>query len=305
MTSNLQNINCSHSRKPFHKNLTCFRLSTLLAIYRLFKFKLNTKINRKLLYDELSRIFKLPDTHWGVLFEKYGLKDIANFCYLDHVPYIPKEQFHGWLRGSDINEYLNYIQNYKALRFRTFGVLGGSDIEVNARKKQIFKTKYILPFVSKKQTCTKFAWVYNIDRVGRGSHWVVVFMNLTSKTLNYFDSFGHPPPKWIENDIKVIVNHFKTIDTLHLATFDFTLQIHKIKKQKGSNECGMFVLWYINTMLNKNMTFDKFEKISITDNDCKILRSKYFLNKNKIMNEITNIDLNEIVNKHKGIFPEL
>ena len=109
-----------------------------------------------------------------------------------------------------------------------------------------------------------------------------LFVDLKSKFIFYFDSTADTMPSQIKKLIESIKNQGKRI------SIDFKIyENKKIEHQKGNNECGMYSLFFIvtlltrkynNTVLNKSKVIDLFiGGKRIKDEDMNKLRDIYFL----------------------------
>ncbi len=291
---------CSENRKIYFRNTTCYKLETLLSLMTFFQFQTVKTINRKLLFTFLAKVF--DDTSglsWPVTLENANFTEIANKCFDDLKPMITDERYKKWLNDDNISSFLDRLVSFKSRRFYSFGVLFSTPEQIQKRSSANYKNKYIIPALLEGKT--RFAWVYNTDQTNKGSHWVAVFLNLTKKTCTYFDSFGNEPREWMKTDITNILQHFKSIPFLENRIDTIHLKWHKKKHQEGSVECGIYVLWYILTMLD-GASFKQIENTSIKDAICREYRPKFFINKQTVT-FLSRKELEKNIKVNGGVYP--
>ena len=129
----------------------------------------------------------------------------------------------------------------------------------------------------------KIGIIFNLDKHNEpGSHWVSMFVDLSDKFIFYMDSALNPIPEEIISLKNKIIKQAEHLD-IHL---DFDNN-YPIMHQRGNNECGMYSLFFIITMLTgkvKNKTFKskkqkiKYFKKRIPDSYVFQYRDVYFNN---------------------------
>jgi hypothetical protein len=127
----------------------------------------------------------------------------------------------------------------------------------------------------------KVGIVFNLDdHHGPGTHWVAVYLDLVRMIMYYFDSAGGP----IEDEPHIYTLYTKL---KHQESKLVLKQNHPIEHQYGKSECGMYVIFFIVTMIqsNKFKLFTNKNKI-FKDEEMIKLRSKMF-NKNTQKNMLT------------------
>ena len=98
----------------------------------------------------------------------------------------------------------------------------------------------------------RISWVMNLDpHTMEGSHWVAVFIDpAIDRSLEYYDSFGEPPPRNFDKDILQIISVLKPDTYLK----------YKINEQKqqsvSSKNCGWYVIKFLSDRYN-GVTFKK------------------------------------------------
>lgn len=77
------------------------------------------------------------------------------------------------------------------------------------------------------------AWIFNTDRTFQaGQHWVALYVNNVKRTVEYFDSVGKEPNKYIR---QFIAKYFG----------DYSYSWSRIKHQKENNECGIYSVFWV------------------------------------------------------------
>jgi hypothetical protein len=93
---------------------------------------------------------------------------------------------------------------------------------------------------------TEFGFIFNLDsHTGSGTHWVSFYVSIENKFAFFFDSVGNPIPKEIKRLKNRIIEQTKNIGNI------IFYQNSPFNHQMGNNECGMYSLYFITTMLTK------------------------------------------------------
>ena len=185
-----------------------------------------------------------------------------------------------WLSNYDIIAVLKQYED----TYNNFQLIGPSPIDFDTRLPEendqcvwkelcTFNVKNYLDSGK-----TKIGIVFNLDNHNQGgSHWVSMFVDLDDHYLFFMDSTGAKIPKEIDALAKRII-----IQGSDLAS-PIYIHFHEnspMQHQYGNNECGMYSLYFIVTMLT-----NKTEKKTFTNYADKI---KFFKNKripDKFMNQ--------------------
>ena len=114
------------------------------------------------------------------------------------------------------------------------------------------------------------------------SHWTSMFVDLEEEIIFYFDSNGSIIP----NEINKLVTRITEQGKQLYKPILFDYHDNNLEHQKGNNECGMYSLYFIITMLtNKSgrrsfktmkKKLDYFTKERIPDRHVFKHRKKYF-----------------------------
>jgi hypothetical protein len=208
-------------------------------------------------------------------------------------PYQPKEwkkNRSAWLSNFDI---LDVLRQYEKSH-KNFKIIGPTPIDFNSRPDDMngqcvwedlcgfSLTRFMKRYTGK----TKIGIVFNLDRHDQGgSHWVSMFVDLEDKFVFYFDSAGDKIKPEISSLANSIIKQASELQPPNVLEFH---QNYPVEHQMGNNECGMYSLFFIVTMLtNKidepNKIFNNykdkiefFKKERITDTYMNKYRNIFF-----------------------------
>ena len=111
--------------------------------------------------------------------------------------------------------------------------------------------------------------VFNLDpHYKGGSHWVALYINLTSikkPIVGFFDSYGYKTPPMIARFMR----------SLQLQVKECELGYNARRFQYGGSECGMFSLYFLICMIH-GISFNEFCKDALHDRSMLELRSILF-----------------------------
>lgn len=152
-----------------------------------------------------------------------------------------------WLTNFDILKVLKqYDEAHPEFKF-----IGPTPIDFDSRpyKDDTCVWKDLCSFdlhnLSKKYT--KFGIVFNLDKHNQsGSHWTSMFIDLENCIIFYFDSAGAKIPKEVFKLAKRIIQQGLELNIPKKLIFH---ENHPVEHQLGNNECGMYSLYFIITML--------------------------------------------------------
>ena len=101
---------------------------------------------------------------------------------------------------------------------------------------------------------TKLGIVFNLDKHNEpGSHWVSMFVDLDDKIIFYYDSALNPVPKQVSKLKREIIKQGKKLE----EPIEFTYLQNEYNHQQTNTECGMYCLFFIITMLTKEVETGK------------------------------------------------
>ncbi|MEO0236784.1 MAG: Ulp1 family isopeptidase [candidate division WOR-3 bacterium] len=261
------------------RGYTCFDRSGLIRI-----------INKYNQYYPQRKIRYNSDTPDHILWKmiRDGLADVCHdqeYCWLDqeflkedrsvqkyYKPPIPPRP-HQWLSTSDID---NVLKQYEIL-FPNFIFMGTVPIDFDDIIREyryidicrLYRGEKVSR--SKPVRITKYGFVFNLDpHDQRGSHWVSMFLSLSSPHIfiGFFDSYGTPPPIQIVKLIRRLKKQIK-----NCFNVDIPYKCNTIQHQHKNSECGVYSMYFIYRCLMG----DSFE--TITENiilDDAINRFRHF-----------------------------
>jgi hypothetical protein len=189
-----------------------------------------------------------------------------------------------WLTNADI---LNVLKQYDEAH-PEFQFIGPTPIDFDSRPYDddtcVWKDLCNFDLHTVKKHITKFGIVFNLDKHNQsGSHWTSMFVDLENNIIFYFDSTGANIPPEVRKLVKKIIHQGLELDKPKKLIFHDN---HKVEHQFGNNECGMYSLYFIITMLTgqagkKKITrMDKrieyFKTKRIKDEDMFKYRKIYF-----------------------------
>ena len=96
----------------------------------------------------------------------------------------------------------------------------------------------------------KIGIIFNLDNhLGKGTHWVSLFINCHTLTIYYFDSVGNKIPKQINKFVSKVQEQGNKMN----LSFKFD-QNYPVQHQYSDTECGMYSLFFIINMLQDNLS---------------------------------------------------
>jgi len=170
---------------------------------------------------------------------------------------------YSWLSTNDINYVLNQYEKVDK-NFKFIGALPSDFYKVIP--------KYLLKEIYNDiLTYKRIGIVFNLDTHNEnGSHWVAMYIDHQSKTIEYFDSLGNFPNKHI---LKFINSFYKKIR--EKLENEYQILINQIEHQKENSECGVYSIYFIIHRLFGN-TFNELTTNAIKDQDMNKFRFNIF-----------------------------
>ena len=198
-----------------------------------------------------------------------------------------KKNPNSWLSNYDI---LGVLKQYEQT-FRHFYFIGPSPIDYDYRKPDQ-QMRCVCPNICNfnlseiyTKGIRKVGVIFNLDKhTEGGSHWVSLFIDIEEKLIFYFDSTSDPVPSEIARFIeKVKTQGHDMTPKIHFKHYENRKAEHQIQ----DNECGMYSLFFIITMLVREKDGKKLstkdaiglflgKKGRITDKQMNELRDDYF-----------------------------
>lgn len=185
---------------------------------------------------------------------------IDTYIFAPDQPAEWKNQPDTWLSNFDICDVLKQYED----PYPNFKVFGPTPIDFDARPKSMngqcvwqelctFSLENML-----KQNKTKLGIVFNLDKhKDKGSHWISMYVDLDDQYIFYLDSAGKKIPRRIKALATKIIQQGRK-KGMHIHFHENCPTAH----QKGANECGMYALYFIITMLTGETENTKFVNYS-------------------------------------------
>lgn len=258
---------CAPKYEKNKSKLTCYSKESLVKIAGSYnqhyanKIRNVNKKNRDELWYEIQNRLSDKCTNEACWAEQkfVGDRSIVNKTFRTKMPTSWKKNKYEWLSTPDIK---NVMKQYEDAD-KSFYYMGTFPIDCpngifcelsNFDLKKMEKNGY-----------NKIGMVFNLDKHDDpGSHWVAMYID--SKNIDYFDSYGSPPPKILIPFINSVKNKWK-------------LKYHHNKKrfQYGGSECGLFSMYFLLHKMN-GATMQEIEKKKITDRMMNQLRKYFYRN---------------------------
>jgi hypothetical protein len=193
-----------------------------------------------------------------------------------------------WLSNYDIFEVLRQYQ----ISHKHFKVIGPTPIDFDSRPKDMNEQcvwEELCNFSLERQLQqkkTKLGIVFNLDKHDQGgSHWVSMFVDIDNRFIFYFDSAGEKIKPEID-ELQMRIRKQAKDAGISLKFYEN----HPFEHQMGENECGMYSLFFIITMLTGQIE-DPGKPTKIFKNHNAIIR---MFKKQQI--------LDRYMNKYRNIF---
>jgi Ulp1 protease family, C-terminal catalytic domain len=248
-----------------NSSFTCFDNEMLVRIAQMCNDKFGTNIN---INNKGKKLWKaINDT----MIKQRLCNDYDEVCWSTTFKLPNDEHFkperpkgkHTWLNTSDINRVMEqYEKKYKDFVF------------IGAIPRDFFMildefSKRGMDKLSKK--AKRIGMIFNTDKHDQsGSHWLAVFIDLNTKSIEYFDSTGRKPVKDIDEFIKqVVINAYMNLG------IELKKKINKKEHQLQDSECGVYSLYYIIQRL-KGRTFENITNNIIRDKEMNKCRETFF-----------------------------
>lgn len=238
------------------KSKTCFDYDDLVEIAKVYnKYAKNDSDFKKI---ELSKKYT-KNLLWNSLYNRLKNKCKDEICWIEQ-PFIDKiekskkillTQFtfkpkapkgtYTWFNTTNINDILYQYQ----ILYKQFIFLGAVPCDIT----RIFKFNF-----KKLKSNTRFIGiVFNTDKHNKGGqHWVAAFIDNSKKNIDFFDSLGNKPNKYM----KEFFNHFE----------DYCFYQNNVIHQKGNSNCGVYSCFFIIQRL-KGKTMNAINSRIISDNE--------------------------------------
>jgi hypothetical protein len=179
-------------------------------------------------------------------------KKVAFFTFK---PKMTPERY-SWLSTKDINNVLNQYEKAR----KDFLFLGAQPADYLQVEKRIDTRKFV--------EYSYIGIIFNLDPHNKpGSHWVALIVDNKRKTIEYFDSTGNRPNKYIRKYIKYLIRQpqLKRYEVL----------VNKRVHQKLNSECGVYAINFILEKL-RGKSFEQITNKIVDDGQMNKMRGKIF-----------------------------
>lgn len=270
-------VYCSPTTK-YNKHInTCFSDSDILNIVNAYNDwgervcnentclkkivkKIDTTLDIKEMYKQLKNILNVickNDYCWLEMdfLEKLPKETRENLKYFTFKPKQPKTS-HSLFNTVHINEVLQqyqaFINEKKDKMFKFLGAVPADIIRIEKIDLELLKNY------------TSIGIIFNTDKHTKpGTHWVACFIDNKKKEIDYFDSLGKYPNKYI----KEFLYKFKD--------YEYKIRVNTKAHQKYGVNCGAYAVYFIISRL-KGISFNEINKYDITDNMMNFYRKNIF-----------------------------
>ena len=269
-------LNC-HPKKT-RKNNTCYDDRVLLELKKIWNSHNKEKITSSKPSD-IWKEFKMKinecnnEICWldKIVKDKPSIRKIKKEHFVPDAPVNEWKKYNNWLSSTEFNDIMaQYSEIYP-----NFLYLGPSPIDFDkiVDGKCVWPTLCNLNMANEiKKGKDKIGIVLNLDvHTGKGNHWVAIFIDIKKKFIFYFESTGKDIPTEITAFNKRIIEQCAKLN------IELTEKNNlNIKHQYGSSECGMYVLYFIISLLLETKTPEHFLGARIADSEVEKLRDVYF-----------------------------
>ena len=202
-----------------------------------------------------------PKLIWQLLRQKktgcdrescWANKTLKKRVFAPAMPRSWKKNINEWLSSDEIEDVLNQYEKM----YPEFEFIGPSPTDYFVKEygdtcvwEELCKFN-LKEMIDKGKT--KIGVVFNLDpHYKSGSHWVALFINTLSKAVYYFDSTGARIHKYIQRFRKEV--QAQALSQLG-QEYDFDSNFN-VEHQYHNTECGMYVLFFIITMLKHDQNY--------------------------------------------------
>ena len=274
---------CSPSANPSKdiSDYTCYSSESLLKMRDLWNARHpDVKIHDskpKLIWEQLNNYMNdvcSSEKCWlrQNFMEKNVDKELLDYTFAPDAPKTWSKNPREWLNSLDLERVMKQYEK----KHSHFTFLGPSPIDFD---KKIVDNKCVWDDLcnfdinnSIRKNKTYIGVIFNLDpHYKSGSHWVTLHIDIPKKSIFYFDSNGDKMPK----EISVLANRIKEQGAG--LNKEFTVdQNYPFVHQKLNTECGIYSLWSIINLLEKNITPETLKTKRFSDQDMFLLREKLF-----------------------------
>lgn len=252
---------CSPRRKEKNAVKSCFSWQSLARIARRYnESNPHDKIQIHSSHDKLWQAIraKMPqcrDERCWIRAQYISEKDRQVLLEDFRAP-LPQGKY-DWLNTDDIERVLKRYERV----FRTFVFLGAYPIDFQSVYADKFHPLNVAGLLRAGKRHAGL--VLNLDRSDQpGSHWVAIFLDLKSKVMEFFDSYGVRAPKQVKA-------FFESLGR------GWTYKENKTAHQRKGSECGVYSINFIVRRLS-GASFERIVNDIIRDEEMNGYRTKYY-----------------------------
>jgi hypothetical protein len=162
-------------------------------------------------------------------------RKLERYVFAPPRPQSWKKNKNEWLTNFNI---LHVMEQYEEV-YKEFEFLGPSTIDFERVIDHACVSEEICKMSLtdlKKKGKTQIGIILNLDTYDKGgSHWVALYINLSSKQAYFFDSVGHRAPQ----QVRAFIARFP----------ELSFSENKVPHQRSTSECGMYAMNFIIFML--------------------------------------------------------
>ncbi len=119
---------------------------------------------------------------------------------------------------------------------------------------------------------TKVGLVFNEDgHTQPGSHWICAFIDINKGVFYYIDSVGNPMPEEVQK-----LSDRLSDESQELYNRPLTVRVSEVPHQRGDNQCGMYCLFFIITLLTGTASYEELLRRRIPDSAMADMRAVLF-----------------------------
>tara|TARA_B000000437_G_scaffold219370_1_gene201094 strand:+ start:3900 stop:4871 length:972 start_codon:yes stop_codon:yes gene_type:complete len=217
----------------------------------------NKKISKKKLWKELSiRLNTEDDSKWKSILSRSdnisikSINKITEDVFAPKVPYSWDKKPDTWLSTDDIVDILKYFEK-KYPKFKFYEPTTRDFAKKNINGNCVLSDLCNCDVNAISEKYDSFGTIFNNDySYQSGSHWNAFFVNIETKEIMFYDSFGHQPNEEILNLMNNIKNQGKNNND------NYEIMINNKAHQKSSTECGMYSIYFLVRMLSGEKFID-------------------------------------------------
>jgi hypothetical protein len=119
---------------------------------------------------------------------------------------------------------------------------------------------------------TKVGVVFNEDgHTQPGSHWICAYIDIGKGVFYYIDSVGNPMPEEVRE-----LSARLSDESQQLYNRPLTVRVSEVPHQRGDNQCGMYCLVFIITLLTGTASYEELLRRRIPDSAMADMREVLF-----------------------------